>query len=125
MNSILFGHDSKTKSRVYFPTKALNTHLHMIGGTGKGKTTALHTLLHALLMAPFTKACFFIVDRMGNFSQELLLWMASHFCTQDVRDRMVYIEPAREERVLGFNPLLYDTHAQCLPSRAAAWAGPR
>jgi hypothetical protein len=111
MKRFLFGHDRETRKRIELPVKALDTHLHLIGGTGKGKTTALNTILSALLTAPFLGASFFIIDRLGNFSQELLLWMASHFCTQDVRDRLVYIEPAREESVLGFNPLVYDTDA--------------
>ncbi len=111
MKSILLGHDRGTKARIEIPTKAFQTHLHLIGGTGKGKTTALHTILQPLLLDPVDESCFFIVDRLGNFSHELLLWMASDFCTQDVRDRLVYIEPAREDRVLGFNPLLYDSDA--------------
>ncbi len=106
MKSILLGHDRSTKARIEIPTKAFQTHLHLIGGTGKGKTTALHTILQPLLLDPVNEACFFIVDRLGNFSQELLLWMASDFCTQDVRDRLLYIEPAREDRVLGFNLLM-------------------
>lgn len=46
--------------------------------------------------------------------------MASDFCTDDVRERLIYIEPAREDVVIGFNPLLYDTlgHAYYKVSRA-------
>lgn len=120
MKSITLGHDRKTNRPIYIPSKAFQTHLHLIGGTGKGKTTALHTILYPLMLDPFDDACFFIFDRLGNFSQELLLWMASDFCTQDVRDRLVYVEPAREDIVLGFNPLLYDTdgHGYYKVSRA-------
>jgi hypothetical protein len=109
MRDILLGHDRRTSQPVRIPVKAFQTHFHLIGGTGKGKTTAIHTMLHPLLMEPFDKACYIIVDRMGNLSHELLLWMASRYCTQGVRDRLVYIEPAREGVVLGFNPLLYRT----------------
>lgn len=111
MKSILLGHDRETGEPSRIPTKAFQTHLHLIGGTGKGKTTALHTILHPLLLNTYDEPCVFIFDRLGNFSQELLLWMASEFCTEDVRERLVYIEPAREDRVLGFNPLVYDTDA--------------
>ena len=38
--------------------------------------------------------------------------MASEFCTEDVRNRLIYIEPAREDVVLGFNPLLYKTDGE-------------
>jgi len=111
MKSVLLGYEIPTGNPFRIPTKIFQTHLHLIGGTGKGKTTALHTMLHPLMLDPFDEACFFVFDRLGNFSQELLLWMASDFCTQDVRDRLLYIEPAREDVVLGFNPLLYDTPA--------------
>jgi TraM recognition site of TraD and TraG len=103
------GRDRKSGKKVYIPKSSFDTHWHLIGSTGKGKTTAIHALLHPLLLDPCATDCWFIIDRMGNFSSELLLWMASDFCTQDVRDRLLYIEPAREDVVIGFNPLLYDT----------------
>jgi hypothetical protein len=72
----------------------------------------LHTLLRPLLLDPTDRSCFIIVDRLGNLSQEMLLWMASpEYCTDDVRERLVYIQPSREDVVLPFNPLLYDTPA--------------
>lgn len=111
MRTVLLGHDVKTGEAIRIPHQAFATHFHLIGGTGKGKTTALHTLLHPLLTSPVDEACFLIVDRLGNFSEELLLWMASDFCTEDVRERLLYIEPSREDVVLGFNPLIYDTEA--------------
>jgi TraM recognition site of TraD and TraG len=111
MKSILLGKDRRNQSPVRIPIDAFRTHFHLIGGTGKGKTTALHTMLQQLLMDPYEPACWFLFDRLGNFSSELLLWMASEYCTQDVRDRLVYVEPGREDVVLGFNPLLYDTEA--------------
>ena len=63
------------------------------------------------MLDPFDESCFLLIDRIGNFSEELLQWMASEFCTDDVRNRLVYIEPAREDRILSFNPLLYDSDA--------------
>ena len=112
MTSILLGHDHDSGQPIRIPTKAFGTHFHFIGGTGKGKTTAIHTLLKPLLTDPFDKNCFIIIDRLGNLSEEILLWMASpDFCTDYVRDRLVYIQPSREDVVLPFNPLLYDTPA--------------
>lgn len=112
MNSILLGQDAATRRDIRIPKPAFSTHFHFIGGTGKGKTTALHTILHPLLRDPTDQACAIVIDRIGNFSQELLLWMASHeFCTDDVRRRLVYIQPAREDVVLPFNPLTFDTPA--------------
>lgn len=112
MRDILLGHNHADKSPVRIPVKAFQTHFHLIGGTGKGKTTAIHTMLHPLLMDPFDKSCFVIVDRMGNLSNELLLWMSSRYCSEAVRKRLVYIEPAREDVVLGFNPLRYRTEGE-------------
>lgn len=110
MKSILLGNDVETGNSVRLPLSSFTTHYHLIGGTGKGKTTALHTLLHSLLLHQ-PHAAVFIFDRLGNFSFELLQWIASEYCTDDVRERLVYIEPAREDVVLGFNPLLHDTPA--------------
>ena len=109
MRSVLLGADAETGADIRIPRDAFSTHLHLIGGTGKGKTTAIHTMLHPLLTDPFDKSCFFIIDRLGNFSQELLLWMASRFCTDAVRERLVYIQPSREDVVPTFNPLIYET----------------
>jgi hypothetical protein len=111
MKTIPLGHDRNSGEAFAVPTAALKTHLHLIGGTGKGKTTALHTMLHPLFLDPFDESSFFVFDRLGNFSHELLRWIASDFCTPDVRQRLIYIEPAREDVVLGFNPLLHNTPA--------------
>jgi hypothetical protein len=112
MRTVLLGHDVGGQE-VRIPRSAFATHLHLIGGTGKGKTTAVHTMLHPLLTDPFEKACFFIIDRLGNFSQELLLWISSRFCTDAVRERLVYIQPSREDFVATFNPLKYNTEGEC------------
>lgn len=111
MRSILLGHHSETGEPIRIPRSAFETHFHLIGGTGKGKTTAIHTLLKPLLMDPLEDSCFIVFDRLGGLSHELLLWMASDFCT-DVRRRLVYIEAANEEAIVGFNPLLYTTEAE-------------
>ncbi len=112
MKSIHFGQDHDSGEHVRIPKSAFPTHFHLIGGTGKGKTTAIHTILRPLLRDPTDRSCVVIIDRLGNLSQELLLWMASkEFCTQDVRSRVVYIQPAREDIVLPFNPLTYETLA--------------
>jgi hypothetical protein len=107
--TVFLGRDRATGRKLYVPKKAFDTHWHLIGSTGKGKTTAIHTLLQPLLLDPAANDCWFIFDRMGNFSFDLLLWMASDFCTPEVRERLVYIEAANEDVAITFNPLLYDT----------------
>lgn len=111
MRSFIVGKDHRTNTDVRIPIDSFRTHWHLIGGTGKGKTTAIHTMLHGLLMNPMEKSCFFIIDRLGNFSQELLLWLASRYCTPSVRNRLVFIQPSREDVVATFNPLLYESSA--------------
>jgi hypothetical protein len=108
MSDVFLGH-LKDEKEFVIPQKAFETHFHLIGGTGKGKTTAIHTMLHPLLRDHRDRSAFFIIDRMGNLSWELLLWINSKFCPQSVRERVLYIEPAREDVVIGFNPLLHDT----------------
>lgn len=113
MRPVHIGQDANTGTDIRVPPHAFSTHLHLIGGTGKGKTTAIHTMLHTLLADPHNKACFFIVDRFGSFSQELLLWMSSRFCPEHVRRRLVYIQGANEEIVPTLNPLTFSTPGEC------------
>jgi hypothetical protein len=68
-------------------------------------------MLQPLMTDPFEQPCIIIIDRLGNFSEELLLWMSSRFCTDAVRKRLVYIQAAREDVVATLNPLLHDTPA--------------
>ncbi len=111
MNSYFLGNIASTGKQFYLPRSSFETHWHLIGATGKGKTTAIHRMLHEILLDPIERPCVIIVDRMGNLSFDLLRWIASEYCTDDVRQRLVYIEPSREDVVIGFNPLLFDTLA--------------
>jgi hypothetical protein len=112
MKSFLIGIDEDTGRRFYLPKSSFDTHWHLIGGTGKGKTTAIKTVLHQIMMDPLDRPCVVVIDRMGGLSHDLLLWMASEYCPPAVRDRLVYIEPAREDVVLGFNPLVCETEGR-------------
>lgn len=76
MFPVEIGIDQATKKSLILPDALLETHLHLIGATGTGKTTAIQTLLRPLLRSTRPKCCLFLVDPMGNLSQELLLWMA-------------------------------------------------
>lgn len=89
----------------------LSRHLHIVGATGAGKTVSIHALLRPLLMEPRKKCCLFVIDPMGNLSFDLLRWIASKHCPEHVRQRLVYIEPAREDLVVPFNPLTFTSEA--------------
>ena len=107
--NILLGHERGSGAPVSLPLDALRRHLHLIGYSGAGKTTALLTLLTGLLPCPVRRQCVVIIDRLGGFSLDLLRWFSSGFCPGWVRRRLVYIEPAREGVVVPMNPLLYST----------------
>jgi len=106
---IHLGHDRHTQKSILLPTSSLARHLHLVGFSGSGKTTALLTILQDLLRNPVEKKCAVIIDRLGGFSLDLLRWFASPFCPEHVRRRLLYIQPAREDVVIPMNPLLYAT----------------
>ncbi|MFN0196156.1 MAG: FtsK/SpoIIIE domain-containing protein [Planctomycetaceae bacterium] len=110
MLPLTIGTDLTTGQPVTLDPDLLRTHLHLLGATGSGKTVCIHTLLRPLLSTNRPKCCLFLVDPMGNLSQDLLKWMANErLCPPHVRERLVYIEPAREDVVLPFNPLVHDS----------------
>jgi hypothetical protein len=95
--------------KLSFSDDVLSRHLHLIGTTGAGKTTALHTIFHDLLKTPYNKPCMFIIDPLGGLSRDLLLWTSDKLrCPSYVRDRVVYIEPANDQAIIPFNPLEID-----------------
>lgn len=112
MTQIILGKDTKTGSDVGFDSDHLARHLHLVGSTGSGKTTALLSIIRQILTATYETACLFVIDPMGNLSQDLLRWMANtRYCPEGVRKRLLLIEPAREDVVLPFNPLIFESAA--------------
>ncbi|QDU10900.1 type IV secretory system conjugative DNA transfer family protein [Gimesia aquarii] len=113
MMPLLLGTDQKTGQNIHLDPDQFRTHFHLIGATGSGKSTAIQTLLRPLLMQTRSEMCaLFLIDPIGNLSRDLLGWMASErLCPQHVRDRLVYIEPAREDIIMPFNPLSHTSEA--------------
>jgi hypothetical protein len=110
---IHLGKHNETQDRASIGDDLLRTHMHLVGATGAGKTTAIHTILRQLMMGVGQdEACIFVIDPMGNLSRDLLKIIAyERYVTQSARDRLVYIEPAREDVVTPFNPLHHTTEA--------------
>lgn len=112
MIPLKLGRDLDTGESVYVPRTSFDTHWHMIGSTGAGKTTALLCLLFALLCDGVRQSCVFVIDRMGGLTHSLQRWIASErHCPEHVRRRYVCIEASREDYVVPFNPLLYTSEA--------------
>ena len=112
MTHIILGKEVGNGREVGFDSDGLARHLHLIGATGSGKTTALLTILRQILTATHEKACIFVIDPMGNLSRDLLRWMANtRYCPSGVRRRLLYIEAARENIVMPFNPLIHESAA--------------
>ena len=107
MIPIRLGERVSDKEEIRLNRDDLQTHMHLIGATGAGKTSALHTILRCLMLdtGP-ARSAMFILDPMGNFSIDLLRFIAHPtFCTQEVRDRLLYIEPAEDSVIMPFNPI--------------------
>ncbi len=104
---IRLGKNQETQAKVSLPDSMLKTHLHLVGATGAGKTTAIHAILRQLMIATGRdESCIFIIDPMGNLSRDLLKIIAyERYTTSQARERLVYIEPARNDIVTPFNPL--------------------
>jgi len=113
MIPIFMGIDKQSGQKLYLDPDQFRTHFHLVGATGSGKSTAIQTLLRPILMQTRSETCsLFLIDPMGNLSRDLLGWMVNErLCPQHVRDRLVYIEPAREDVIMPFNPLTHTSDA--------------
>jgi hypothetical protein len=110
MLPIRIGADQESGDPIILPPDLFRTHFHLLGATGSGKTNAIHVMLRPILATPRPKCALFLIDPIGNLSDDLLKWIADErLCPDHVRQRLVYIEPARDDAVLPFNPLLFDT----------------
>ena len=112
MKTLLLGRDQESGKPVEIPVDAFRTHVHMPGATGKGKSTAILTLLQPLLLDWREPACHVVVDFLGGLAFDLTLWMSSRYCTQQVRDRLVLLRPSDIRYTITLNPLLYDDEDQ-------------
>jgi hypothetical protein len=113
MIPILLGTEQQSGKPLYLSRNLFRTHFHLLGATGTGKTNAIRVILRAIMADPRPKSCLFLVDPMGNLSRDLLSWIANErLCPQHVRERLIYIEPARSQIVVPFNPLLHDSEDQ-------------
>ena len=99
MIPILLGRNTQSSKRVCLSPDIFRTHMHLIGATGTGKTTAIQILLRQIMLqTEEDKSCLFVIDPMGNLAMDLLRYMVDEeVCPQSVRDRLVYFELARDD----------------------------
>ncbi len=112
-DGIQIGRDKLTGRPFYLPFDSFGVHYHLVGATGKGKTTFLIALLAGLLCHPlYRRVGVFILDRMGGFSMAIKRFIASKYCPESVRRRFLCIETANEDRVVTLYPFEHRTEAE-------------
>ena len=108
MTDFKIGTDKESQRPVAIPNAALNTHLHLVGATGVGKSTFIIRLLTRILLS-LNKRTVFVVDPLGGLANAIVDFVSHpRFCPQHVRDRFIYIEPANMDYVMPLNSLHYE-----------------
>jgi hypothetical protein len=109
MSRYLIGRSPGNRQNVYLPIKTLPTHTHLIGATGTGKSTLIMRILAQLMIGMVNPTTIFVIDPLGGLANVILNFMAHPtLCPESVRKRLVYIEPAKTEYCMPFNPLIFD-----------------
>ena len=110
---IPLGDNLQTGQPFVLSPEVFETHAHLIGATGTGKTTLLEVILRGLFLNGGPRSSFFIIDPFGGFAKRLLRFIASRrYCPQSVRDRVVYLEPANTDYTTVIHPLRFDSRPQ-------------
>src|SRR5438067_1159926 len=96
---ILVGQDVDTGERIRMPRELLETHLHILGAPGAGKTRLLLWLFRSLISS--RDACVILFNVKGDLGRMARDWAIAEGHTK----RLVIFDPAESERVIGYNPL--------------------
>ncbi len=109
MIPIRIGQEIATQIPVFLNSLLLSVHLWIIGQTGSGKTETIKTILTQRMLENDPTPAMFILDPLGGLSNDLLNFFAHPtLCTDDIRDRLLYVEPARGgDNIITMNPLAY------------------
>lgn len=88
---------------VILPGRARLTHLAVMGGTGTGKTYFLENLIRQDIEQGTGFAVF---DVHGDLAKKIIAYVAERTNrSEEMRDRIVIVEPFDEKYTIGFNPL--------------------
>lgn len=109
---INLGLNLDTGKSFHLPYDTFYTGYHVIGSTGSGKTVALRNILQHLITSGDEKRSIFVMDPLGQFSADVLRFIASpRYCSDSVRERLVYLEPANTDYTTTLQPLQYHSRA--------------
>lgn len=102
-NSVLLGY-AQGGEPVYLPPKVRQTHMHIIGGTGKGKSKLIESMIRQDILSG-QGLC--LIDPHGQLCDDVLAWCQAK---KIAKTRSVLLfEPAEEDWAFAFNPLKVDS----------------
>jgi len=112
--------------RVRIPASARAAHMYVIGMSGKGKSKLLEHCLYQDIAAG--RGCG-LIDPHSLLAEDLLrLLITEHVLdSPEIRDRLIYVNPARTDYVIPFNVLAiegehpYDIAATVLEAFRRTW----
>lgn len=102
-NSVLLGY-AQGGEPVYLPPKVRQTHMHIIGGTGKGKSKLIESMIRQDILSG-QGLC--LIDPHGQLCDDVLAWCQAKKITK-TRSVLLF-EPAEEDWAFAFNPLKVDS----------------
>src|SRR5258708_31668582 len=95
---LYIGKDTQTNEGVFLDRKWFETHLHLIGPPGSGKTRLLLWMFQELCRDP--RATIVLINPKGALGRMARDWMIGHGHSK----RLVWLDPG-DSRVPGSNPL--------------------
>ena len=102
-------HNPRKTSEVHLTAKALATHLYVAGASGSGKTKSLEFLMRQIF---HSQSGFCLCDPHGDLLENLLRYLGSLVSSknskvsiEEIKDRLILIEPFNGNCSIGFNPL--------------------
>ena len=108
---------------VVLSDKERSTHLHIVGGSNRGKSKLLESLVRQDIIEG-RGLC--LIDPDGYLYEWITTWCAEH--NLGAKRKIVLLDPHVPNRVFGFNPLRVDgdlsTHAEAMQAACAqVWGG--
>ena len=96
-----YGPFGRLKCRL--PLESFDTHLYVVGKTKKGKSKFLEHMAQQLIT--MGQGCG-LLDPHSDLIDDLLVSLAPHLDDPELRERIIYFEPGRDDYLLPFNVLV-------------------